>query len=274
MYTVAIASQKFLGRIPMKNAKFYVTGTALMVIALLLGALLAPQYNGSWASTALAQSTQPTNVLPGTITVVGEGKVRIKPDVARAQIGVEVLMDSVKAASEANKERLEAVLAALQEQGIAEEDIQTSGFSVYAERFGSNGPLPEDQINYRVSNNVNVTVRDLDKLGAILDAAIEAGANNIYGVEFSLDDPSVIESTARESAVADAQAKAEELAALTGTTVGNVVSVSEVIGNGGGFYNSNFAEAARGMGGGGSTPVSPGELELIMQLQITYTMGK
>ena len=256
----------------MKNAKFYVMGTTLMVIALLLGALLAPQYNGN--STALAQSAQPTNLLPGTITVVGEGKVRIKPDVARAQIGVEVLMDSVKAASEANKERLEAVLAALQEQGIAEEDIQTSGFSVYAERFGSDGPLPEDQINYRVSNNVNVTVRDLDKLGAILDAAIEAGANNIYGVEFSLDDPSVIESTARESAVADAQAKAEELAALTGTTVGNVVSISEVIGNGGGFYNSNFAEAARGMGGGGSTPVSPGELELIMQLQITYTMGK
>lgn len=258
----------------MRNAKFYVLGTILMAFALLFGSLLVPQLGGQNAATLLAQSTEEGVAIPGTITVVGEGKVRIKPDVARAQIGVEVIMDSVKAASEANKERIEAVLAALQEQGIAEEDIQTSGFSVYAERFGYDGPLPEDQINYRVSNNVNVTVRDLDTLGTVLDAAIEAGANNIYGVEFSLDDPSVIESTARESAVADALAKAEDLATLTGTTVGNVVSISEVIGNTGGYYSSNFAEAARGMGGGGSTPVSPGELELIMQLQITYAIGQ
>lgn len=254
----------------MKTSKLYLLGTGFLAIALLFGMFLAPQNNWHLNSTAFAQSNEQS----GTITVVGEGKVRIKPDIARAQIGVEVLMDSVKAASDANKERLEAVLAALQDQGIAEEDIQTSGFSVYAERYGSDGPLPEDQTNYRVSNNVSVTVRDLDTLGAVLDAAIEAGANNIYGIEFSLDDPSSVESTARESAVADAQAKAEELATLTGTTVGSVVSVSEVIGNGGGYYSSNFAEAARAMGGGGSTPVSPGELELIMQLQITYTIAQ
>lgn len=258
----------------MKNRLFYLVGIALTVVALLLGALLQPQLNGQFASTALAQSNGQSNAMPGTITVIGEGKVRIKPDIARAQIGVEVLMDSVKAASDANKERLEAVLAALREQGIAEEDIQTTGFSVYAERFGFDGPLPEDQINYRVSNNVTVIVRELDTLGTVLDVAIEAGANNIYGVEFSIDDPSVVESSARESAVADAKAKAEELAALTGTTVGNVVAISEVIGNGGGFYSSNFAEAARAMGGGGSTPVSPGELELIMQLQITYAIAQ
>jgi len=258
----------------MKNTKLYLMGTLLMVFALLFGAFLAPQFTGQSATTALAQSDGSVNATPGTITVVGEGKVRIKPDIARAQIGVEVLMDSVKAASEANKERLEAVLAALEGQGIAAADIQTSGFSVYAERFGYDGPLPDDQTNYRVSNNVNVIVRDLDTLGTVLDAAIEAGANNIYGVEFSLEDPSIIESAARESAVADAQAKAEELAGLTNTTVGTVVSISEVIGNGGGFYSSNFAEAARGMGGGGSTPVSPGELELIMQLQITYAISQ
>ncbi|MEZ4682507.1 MAG: SIMPL domain-containing protein [Caldilineaceae bacterium] len=234
-----------------------------MISTLLLGVLFWPT-SSSTSAVALAQSDGPT-AQPGTITVVGEGKVRIKPDIARIQIGVEVMMPSVKEASAANKERLDVVLAALQEQGIDETDIQTSGFNVYAERFGPNGPLPDDQINYRVSNNVSVVVRDLDTLGAVLDAAIEAGANNIYGVEFSLDDPSAIESEARKSAVADAQAKADELAELTGTSVSNVISVSEVIGNGGGYYSSNFAEAARGLGGGGSTPVSPGEVELIMQ---------
>lgn len=206
--------------------------------------------------------------------MVGEGKVRIKPDIARVQIGVEVMMNSVKEASEANKEQLESVLAALQEAGIAEEDIQTSGFNIYAERFGPNGPLPDDQINYRVTNTVIVKVRELDTLGAVLDAAIEAGANNIYGVEFSLDDNSSIESEARANAVEDANAKAEDLAQLTGTTVGGVVSISEIIGNTGGYYSSNFAEASRAMGGGGSTPISPGELELVMQLQITYALGE
>ena len=108
----------------------------------------------------------------------------------------------------------------------------------------------------------------------MLDAAIEAGANNIYGVEFSLDDPSSVESEARQRAVADALAKAEELAELTGATIGQVVTVSEVIGNGGGYYSSNFAQASNVMSGGGSTPISPGQLELVMQLQVTYAIGE
>jgi uncharacterized protein YggE len=255
----------------MKNPKINFLGALLLFMALVAGAFFGA---GGWAGTPAAYAQTTPGATAGGITVVGEGTVRIKPDVARAQIGVEVMMDSVKAASEANKERLEAVLTALQEQGIAETDIQTSGFSVYAERFGPEGPLPEDQINYRVSNNVNVTVRDLDTLGAVLDAAIEAGANNIYGVEFSLDDPTTVESQARQSAVADAEAKATELAELTGVTLGNVVSVSEVIGNGGGYYASNFNVADRAMGGGGATPISPGELELVMQLQVTYAIGQ
>lgn len=256
----------------MKQISTKFIGTVLLVAVLMLGvAAIQPTM---WQSTPVAHAqSDTTTTQPGTITVVGEGKVSIEPDIARVQIGIEVMMPSVKEASDANKERLEAVLAALGEQGVAEEDIQTSGFNVYAERFGPNGPLPDDQVNYRVSNNVSVTVRQLDTLGALLDAAIEAGANNIYGVEFSLDDTDVIASEARANAVADAQSKAAELAELTGTTVGQVVSISEVIGNTGGYYSSNFAETARGLGGGGATPISPGQLELIMQLQITYALG-
>lgn len=227
------------------------------------------------AQVAQAQSTVPSTTLPRTITVVGEGKVKIKPDIARAQIGVEVMKASVKEASDANKATLDAVLAALKAQGIAEKDIQTSGFSIFAERYGPEGPLPENQTNYRVSNNVSVVIRDLDKVGATLDAAIEAGANNIFGIEFGLDNTDASESEARKGAVADAKAKAEELAELTGVTVGDVVSVSEVIGNTGGYYNaSNFAQLDRAMGGGGGTPVSPGELELNLQLQVVYTIAQ
>ena len=127
-----------------------------------------------------------------------------------------------------------------------------------------------------MSNSVFATLRDLDSVGATLDAAIEAGANNIYGVTFSLDDPKSIESDARAKAVENAKAKAEELAGLTDATVGAVVSISEVIGQGGGYFGGNFAANQMQYGGGGGagagTSVSPGELSLSMQLQITYEL--
>ena len=147
----------------------------VLLIALFTGAFRA--FDLSAVQIANAQSNESATSLPRTITVVGEGKVKIKPDIARANIGVEVMKNSVKEASDANKAALESVLEALKQNGIEEKDIQTSGFSIFAERFGPEGPLPEDQTNYRVSNNVSVVIRDLEKVGAILDAAIEAGAD-------------------------------------------------------------------------------------------------
>ena len=230
---------------------------------------------GSWFAADEVYAQPPVNQIatafPGSITVVGEGKVTLEPDIARVTIGVETVTSTVKEASDQNRAAVEAVLAALAEQGIAEEDTQTSGFSIYAERFGPEGPLAEGDVRYRVSNNVMVTIRNLDNVGTVLDAAIEAGANNIYGVEFALDDPSVAESDARAAAIADAQAKAEELAGLTNLTLGQVISVSEVVGMGGGYYAGNFAEQARAFGGGG-TPITPGQLDLVMQLQVIFAI--
>lgn len=243
--------------------------------ALILGgAYFAGVGNLFVASEVQAQvpTTQIATAIPGTITVVGEGKVTLKPDIARVTIGVETVTGGVKEASDTNRTAVEAVLDALLAQGIAEEDLQTSGFSIYAERFGPDGPLPEGDVQYRVSNNVMVTIRDLENVGTILDAAIEAGANNIYGVEFAVDDPGVSESEARAAAIADAQAKAAELADLTGLSLGQVVSVSEVVGMGGGYYAGNFAEQARAFGGGG-TPITPGQLDLVMQLQVIFSIG-
>lgn len=246
----------------------FVVGSLVVILA---AALLLSGVSS--ARPAVYAQASEGNVPARTITVVGEGKVRLKPDVARANIGVEVMGASVQEASAENKIVIEEVLAALKGEGIAESDIQTSGFSIYAERYGPEGPLPPDQTQYRVNNNVSVKIRDLNRVGEILDVAITAGANNIYGVEFGLDDPGVAESEARQKAVEDAQAKAAELAELNGVGVGVVLSISEVIGTGGGYYAGNFAEMARmGMGGGGGTPLEPGELELVMSLQITYEM--
>lgn len=246
-----------------------VVGTALIVGTLVMGSA------SGWfmVPSAQAQTTAAPTAASGTITVVGEGKVSLQPDIARVTIGVETVNESVQDATAANKTIVETVLAALQEAGIAENDLRTTGYSVFADRFGPEGILPDNDVRYRVSNSVSVTIRDLDNVGTILDVAVEAGANNIYGVEFALDDPGIAESDARSAAVASALDKATELAELTGVSLGQVVSVSEVIGMGGGYYSGNFAEAARmGLGGGGGAPIAPGQLDLVMQLQITYAI--
>ena len=255
----------------------YKQALRVVVPVLTTALILGGAYVGgvaSWFTVAevQAQAPQVAAAIPGTITVIGEGKVTLEPDIARVTIGVETVTNSVQDASEENSATVDAVLAALNAQGVAEDDLQTSGFSIYAERFGSDGPLAEGDVRYHVSNNVMVTIRDLDSVGTILDAAIEAGANNIYGIDFALDDTRIAESDARAAAVADAKAKAAELAELTELPLGTVISVSEVVGAGGGYYAGNFAEQARAFGGGG-TPVTPGQVDLVMQLQIVFSVG-
>ncbi len=246
--------------------------TATLGVGILAAALWAGAAGFLTVPAAQAQTTNVDVPAPGTITVIGEGKITVKPDIARVTIGVETVKNTVQEASAENKVTVETVLNALREQGIAEEDIQTTGFNIYADRYGPEGPLADSDVRYRVSNNVTIIIRDLDSVGTVLDAAVEAGANNIYGVEFALEDPSQAEPEARAAAVTDAQAKAEELAGLLSVSKGRVLSVSEVIGNGGGYYSNNFAQQAKGMGGGGGAPIAPGQIDLIMQLQVVYAI--
>jgi uncharacterized protein len=253
----------------------FLIGVSSLIASLVLVAAFAL----GWVAVGganLAQAQGPTQVVGvRSVTVVGEGSVSIEPDIARANIGVEVVQATVQEAVAEAREIMEAVLAALEEAGVAAEDIQTSGYNIWAERhFGEmSRSNNEEQVRYRVSNNVMVTIRNLEEVSEVLDAAIDAGANNIHGVNFVLDDPTVVESEARQSAVENALAKAEELAELTGTEVGAVISISEVIGQGGGYFAGNFAAGARdGLGGGGAGPIAPGQLRLTMQLQITYEL--
>jgi uncharacterized protein YggE len=219
-----------------------------------------------------APATVANPVLPRTITVVGDGTVNIQPDVARANIGVEVLSASVDEAAAENSRVTDQVLAALTAMGIAKEDIQTSGFSVFSERYSPDGS-PSTEVQYRVTNTVNVLIRDLDSVGDVLDASIKAGANNIYGVEFLLDDPTTARSAARGMAVENAAATAAELAELSGVQVGRIVSISEVIGSNGGFYSNQFTQFSTGASAGRmDTPIEPGQLRLTMQLQVTYEL--
>lgn len=224
---------------------------------------------------AVYAQAEPVAAPQAGITVVGEGSAPVEPDIAVANIGVQVANADVKAASSEAQEIMNAVLAAIQEQGVAEEDIQTSGFSIFAD-FGPAGPTGEQTQTplYRVSNNVNATIRDLAQVPAVLDAAIAAGANNIFGVSFNVDDPSEAAAAARAQAIENAQAKATDLAQLTGLQLGTVVSVSEIIGSRGGFYGSSglAAVSQAGLGAGGGGPIAPGQLNVNVQLEVIYSV--
>ena len=222
--------------------------------------------------SSMTNASMANDVPARTITVVGQGSVKVEPDMARATVGVETMGANVKEASAQTAGKMDAVIAALKQAGVAEKDMQTSGYNIWTDRApGPDGRLGEEPV-YRVSNNVNIIIRDLGQVGPVLDAALAAGANAIHGVRFDVADPEPARSEAREKAVANAAAKAEELADLNGVERGAVISVSEVIGSPGPYGISyTRAESAVGMGGGAG-PIAPGELEIAVSLQIVYAI--
>jgi uncharacterized protein YggE len=249
----------------------------LVLIASAIALLLPVGLAGVWlwgqvTSPAEAQTSASSGEYSPaeTITVVGQGTARIKPDIAQVSIGVETSAETVGEAVSENATNMESILAALKEAGIDEKDIQTMNYSIQLDRYPETMPRLEGTTEeakpvYRVSNMVNVTVRDLDSVGDVLDAVIEAGANNIWGISFSVDDPSEAQAAARADAVEDARARAEALAELNGVKVGPVMSISETIGS---TAIPMAVAMERAASGGG--PVSPGELEISYQLQVVY----
>ncbi|HTP11576.1 MAG TPA: SIMPL domain-containing protein [Anaerolineae bacterium] len=243
---------------------------ALVVVAMLsIGGL-------ALALTSTPRSTQPVaeaaaaTTSERSITVVGTGKATGKPDIAHVTVGIETQASSLQKAVDDNKAKMNNLLDTLKKLGLADKDIMTSNYSVYTERASSPTPGAEvntDQMIYHVTNQVDVTLRDVNQIGEVLDKAVAAGANNIYGVNFSVEDTAKLEADAREKAVADAKARAAELAQLNGVQLGDVLTISEVVG--GSAYPMDYS--AKGMGGGG-TPVQPGELEMSMSIQITYAV--
>ncbi|WP_375451470.1 SIMPL domain-containing protein [uncultured Devosia sp.] len=169
----------------------------------------------------------------GTISIEGRGEVTAVPDTAFVNSGVTTQGATAREALDLNSKAMADLLAALKGSGIAERDIQTSGFSVspnyvYTEDRDANGYTLPPKINgYQVSNAVTVRVRALDTLGAILDNSVTVGANTVNGVTFAVDDPSELLNQARKSAFADAQAKAQLYATAAGSALEDIVSINE-----------------------------------------------
>lgn len=242
----------------MRNKRSVLTIAAVLA----LGALLTACGTGAAAQPSTQADSQVTQ---RTITVVGQGEASGMPDIARVQIGVETRNASAQEAVQENRDKMNAVLEAIKALGIADKDIQTTNFSIYTDQQPvREGQTPE--IVYRVSNMVSLTVRDISMLGDVLDAAVSAGANQVFGVSFDVADRTALESQARQNAVADAKARADSLAQLTGVQVGAVQTISEQISQPGPVFRA----ALEGLGG--STPIQPGELRVSVSVQIVYAI--
>lgn len=234
-------------------------------------------------ATASTQTQPAASSLPRSITVVGQGSVSAAPDIATVVLGVNVSAATVEQAMEDASTRMGKIMAALKKLNISDKDITTSNYSIYYEeppRYempaatkGTEGSGETPAGVYRVSNMVTVKIRKLDQVGELIDAAVTAGANSLWGVNFDLEDRTKLEAEARAKAVENARQRAEELAKLAGVKVGGVVQISEVIGGSGGYYPMPpTARAAAAEMGGGAGPISPGELEISYQVQVTFEL--
>ncbi|MCW5720155.1 MAG: SIMPL domain-containing protein [Devosia sp.] len=212
----------------------------------------------------------------GSIVIDGRGEVRATPDMATINSGVTTQGATAREALDANTAAMSELIAALKEAGIEARDIQTSGFSVnpnyvYSDARDENGySLPPKVNGYQVFNTVNVVVRDLADLGAILDKSVTIGANTINGVSFSVADPAELYNEARKSAFADARAKAELYAAAAGATLGELESIVESQG-----YNSPepypmYARAE--MAASAPVPVEAGEVSFAITVKVEWDL--
>lgn len=210
-----------------------------------------------------------------TLNVSGVGVVYLTPDIAYITIGVNTQRDNASAAVEANKEQTTAVIQAIKEAGVEDKDIRTNNFSIWSNpQYDEFGQLT-GQVNYVVDNTVNVTVRDIDKLGDLLDAAISAGANSIYSIQFDVEDKTAAQEEARTKAVEDAKTEAAGLAETSGVALDVVQNISYYESGGAYYYDMGYG---KGGGGGGvmseaaAVPIQPGQLAITVTVNITYVI--
>jgi len=205
------------------------------------------------------------------IWVSGRGEVTITPDIAILRLGVEVQAISVAIAQSQATGAMNEVMAALTDNGVAEKDIQTQYFSIRQVTKWDRDKEESIVVGYRVTNKVTAKIREIDKAGSIIDAVAAAGGDftRIDSIDFSVDDPSAYYEEAREKAMADAKAKAEQLAELADGRLGKATYISESSQAPPPIYRQDIYEEAIPTA---ETPISPGEMEISLTVQVAYAL--
>ncbi len=208
------------------------------------------------------------------IQVTGQGQVKVKPDLALINLGVEAQAKTAAEARSQAAEVMSQVLKTLQKNGVAQRDIRTYQFSIQPVREYDQEAKREVLLGFRVSNLVTAKVREVEKAGEILDAVVEAGGDfvRVQGISFQVENPKPFYAQARKEAMAEAMAKAQELAQLAGVKLGKPTYISESTG----YYYPRpityFKAEGAPLPAPTPTPISPGEQTISLTVQVTFAI--
>ena len=239
----------------------WIAGGALVGV---LGALLI----GPGLSPARAQTTDDENQ-EHSLSVTGTGIVTVEPDTAEITVGVTVQRDQAGAAASDAANVMDAVVTAIKALGIEDKDIQTTSLALNPVYDYNSSPYR--LIGYQATNQVTVTVRDITKTGAVVDAATGAGATDVSNITFRLDDQAAAEAQAREQAVLNARAKADTIASAAGVEITGVISITETSAP---LPTPEYyaRDAAMASGEQAPTPVLGGTIDLTVNVYIVYAI--
>lgn len=249
---------------------------AVLTVAVFAFAGCAPQPTQDTSTDAPASTAEisvsptpqdSTNISLGesTITVNTTESVKVAPDLAYVYLGVQTKGATAEEAQQENAKVADAVIAAIQKQGVAEEDYETSNINIYEDW--------ETPGRYVMDNTFKVTIRDIDNVGSVIDAAVQAGANSSYSLSFDISNRDEVYIEALSKAMSSVNAKAQTVAEAGGYTIVRPQSITE--GGYSSYYDAPMAmEAAAedSMTSGVSTPVSPGEIEVSASVSGTFVI--
>ena len=204
------------------------------------------------------------------LVVVGTGTTSAEPEVAQIIFGVELRGDDPAVLVDEGARKIDRAISAARELGVVEEDVQTTGYNLWVENiYDPEKGIPTGEVIYHLSHHVQVTLRDLDQVGELLSAVVEAGANSISGVSFTVEDSEALVEQARQQALEDASARANQMAEGLDIALGKPTLVMET----GGQYPISIE---RGIGGGGgmvevaAPSISPGTFSVSVSVQVVY----
>ncbi len=246
--------------------KFWLIGIVLLTLMILLCLAGCGTKTTATAATGVVTSQQQG------IWVTGEGKVTVTPDIVNITMGVQSQEASVADAMKKTSDAMAKVMDVLKANNIADNDIQTQQFSINPQYSYDQTTGTQNITGYQVTNTINVKLRDINKVGTLIDAVVAAGGNLtvINNVNFTVEDPTKYYDDARQKAIDDANKKAQEIADLYGVTLGKPTYVLETSST---PYYSGVSAGLAIMTGQG-TSISAGSTDIILDVQASYAMIK
>lgn len=246
----------------------YLKGKTSVILCIFLITLVLVTVISGLPNKTLADSKDDTNATKRTLNVTGQGKVEASPDIAYITLGVVTEHKDAGTAQDDNRQKMSSIILAIKSLGVKDDDIKTTNYSIYPRYNYIKETGERHIIGYTVNNSVQVTIRDISKVGKIIDMASKNGVNTSGGITFGLSDYEKYYNEALRNAVETAKRKAETMAGALGITLGVPVSVSESGGYHPPVYYDHHMKV--GMGEAASTPIQAGTLRVTANVSMTY----